>query len=56
MLSLYKYKPCRVYNIQGDYLTYGMAIIKQDTDEIINVIDHTAKIRFNCLNFNIEVL
>lgn len=56
MLSLYKYKPCRVYNLKGHYLTYGIAIIKRDTEEIINVIDHTATVKFNCLNFNIEVL
>lgn len=55
-LTLYKYLPCRIYNMKGNYLTHGVAIVSRFTGEVKYALDHTATLRFNCLEYNIEVL
>lgn len=55
-LTLYKYLPCRIYNMQGKLLTHGIAIISRFNGEVKHAVDHTATKTFNCLDYNIEVL
>ena len=55
-LTLYKYLPCRIYDMQGNLLTHGVATISRFDGTIKDVIDHTANKHFNCLDYNIEVL
>lgn len=55
-LTLYKYLPCRIYNMQGKILTHGVAIVSRFTGEIKDTLDHTATKRFSSLEYNIEVL
>lgn len=55
-LTLYKYLPCRIYDMKGHLLTHGVAIVSRSTGEIKNVLDHTATRRFSPLEYNIEVL
>lgn len=56
MLTLYKYQPCRIYNLKGHFLTQGVAIISRSTGEIKYALDHTATVRFTPVDANIEVL
>lgn len=55
-LTLYKYLPCRIYDLQGHLLTHGVATISRFNGTIKDVLDHTATRHFNCLDYNIEVL
>lgn len=52
----YTYLSCRIYNLQGNYLTHGIATISRVDRSIISILDHTATLHFNCLDYNIEVL
>lgn len=54
--TLYKYIPCRIYNMQGKLLTHGIAVISRSTGEVKHAVDHAGTRAFNCLDYNIEVL
>lgn len=55
-LTLYKYLPCRIYDLKGRLLTHGVATISRFDGSIKSVLDHTATRRFSPLEYNIEVL
>lgn len=56
VLTLYKYLPCRIYDMKGNLITNGVATISRFDGSIKSVLDHTATKHFNCLDYNIEVL